>query len=57
MPAFDGSNRGNAYRIYLEMQTEAFDQCFKQRHQSQTSYYYMSFSYIICYHEAIKQVQ
>ena len=25
MPAFDGSNRGNAYRIYLEMEAEAFD--------------------------------
>ncbi len=25
MPAFDASNRGNAYRIYLEMEAEAFD--------------------------------
>ena len=24
MPAFDGSNRGNAYRIYLEMEAESF---------------------------------
>jgi len=24
MPAFDGSNRGNAYRIYLEMEADAF---------------------------------
>jgi glyoxylase-like metal-dependent hydrolase (beta-lactamase superfamily II) len=26
MPAFDASNRGNAYRIYLEMEAEAFEQ-------------------------------
>ena len=25
MPAFDASNRGNAYRIYLEMEAEAFE--------------------------------
>lgn len=25
LPAFDASNRGNAYRIYLEMEAEAFD--------------------------------
>jgi len=25
MPAFDASNRGNAYRIYLEMEAESFD--------------------------------
>jgi glyoxylase-like metal-dependent hydrolase (beta-lactamase superfamily II) len=25
MPAFDGSNRGNAYRIYLEMEADAFN--------------------------------
>jgi hypothetical protein len=25
LPAFDASNRGNAYRIYLEMEAESFD--------------------------------
>jgi hypothetical protein len=25
MPAFDASNRGNAYRIYLEMEAKSFD--------------------------------
>jgi hypothetical protein len=25
MPAFEDSNRGNAYRIYLEMEAEAFN--------------------------------
>ena len=25
LPAFDASNRGNAYRIYLEMEAESFE--------------------------------